>query len=64
LGIGQRSQIDEVDPVMEPINQCMSDRDCYGGFADTAGADNADEAQRLQLLRQRSNGVIAADHSC
>jgi hypothetical protein len=47
---------------METINQRICDRDCHGRFADTAGTDNADEAQRLQLLRQGTNGVIAADH--
>ena len=64
LRIGQRSQIDEEDRVMESINQRMSDRDCHGGFADTAGTDDADEAPHLELLRQGSNSVIAADHSC
>ena len=34
------------------------------GFADTAGTDDADEAPYLELLRQGSNSVIAADHSC
>jgi hypothetical protein len=63
LGIGQSSQIDEEDRTMESINQRMSDGDCYGGFADTAGTDDADEAPHLELLRQGSNGVIAADHS-
>src|SRR6476620_3128240 len=62
LRIGQRSQIDEEDRVMKSINQRMGDRDCYGSFSDTAGTDNADEAPHLELLRQRSNGVIAADH--
>src|SRR6202522_3527334 len=63
LGIGQRSQIDEEHRIMESINQTMSDRDCYGCFADTARTDDADEAPRLKLLRQRSNSIIAADHS-
>src|SRR6202453_2100659 len=62
LGIGQRSQIDEEDRVMESINHRMSDRDCHGRFTDTAGTDDADKAPHLKLLRQRSNGVIAADH--
>src|ERR1700675_4057612 len=48
---------------MESINQRMSYRDCHREFSDTAGADNADEAPHLKLLRQRSNSVIAADHS-
>jgi hypothetical protein len=48
---------------MEPINQRMSDRDCYGRFSDTARTDDADEAPHLEFLRQGSNGVIAADHS-
>jgi hypothetical protein len=47
---------------METINQRICDRDCHGRFADTAGTDNADEAQRLQLLHHASNGVIAANH--
>ena len=63
LGIGQSSQIDEEHRIMESINQRMSDGDCYGGFADTAGTDDTDEAPLLELLRQRSNGVITADHS-
>jgi hypothetical protein len=62
LGIGQRSQIDEEDRVMESINQRMSDGDCHGRFSDTTGADNADKAPHLKLLRQGSNGVISADH--
>src|ERR1700683_3639728 len=56
LGIGQCSQIDEEDRVMESITQRMSDRDRYGCFADTARTDDADEAPRLKLLRQGSNG--------
>ena len=64
LRIGQRSQIDEEHCIMESINQRMSDRDCHGGFADTAGTDDADEAPHLELLRQGSNSIIAADHSC
>src|ERR1700675_907807 len=48
---------------MESINQRMSYRDCHSCFSDTAGADDADEAPHLKLLRQRSNSVIAADHS-
>src|SRR5580698_10542062 len=63
LGIGQRSQIDEEDRAMESINQRMSDRDCYGSFSDTTRTDDADEAPHLKLLRQRSNSVVAADHS-
>src|ERR1700733_3948712 len=63
LRIGQRSQIDEEHRVMESINQRMSDGDCYGRFSDTAGTDDADEAPHPELLRQRSNSVIAADHS-
>src|ERR1700739_2125787 len=63
LGIGQRSQIDEEHRVMESITQRMSDRDCYGRFADAASTDDADEAPDLKLLRQRSNSVIATDHS-
>src|SRR5271170_5790123 len=62
LGIGQCSQIDEEDRVMESINQRMSYRDCHSRFTDTAGADDADEAPHLELLRQRSNNLIAADH--
>src|SRR5450631_1689834 len=58
LGIGQRSQIDEEHRVMESITQRMSDRDCYGCFADTARTDDADEAPRLKLLRQGSNSII------
>ena len=62
LGIGQRSQVDEEHRVMETINQRMSDRDCHGRFSHTGGTDDADEAPRLELLRQRSNSVVAADH--
>ena len=64
LRIGQRSQIDEEHRIMESINQTMSDRDCHGRFPHTAGTDDADEAPHLELLRQGSDGVIAADHSC
>jgi len=64
LRIGQRSQINEEYRIMESISQRMRDRDCHGGFADTAGTNDADEAPHLELLRQGSNGVIAADHSC
>ena len=62
LRIGQRSQINEEDRVMESINQRMSDGDCHGRFSDTAGTDDADKAPHLKLLRQGSNGVISADH--
>src|ERR1700722_1752260 len=62
LGIGQHSQIDEEDRVMESINQRMSDRDCYRSFSNTAGAYNTQEAPHLKLLRQRSNCALAADH--
>jgi hypothetical protein len=62
LGISQRSQIDKERRVTEFIVHRMSDRDCYGGFSDTAGTDDADKAPRLELLRQRSNSVVAADH--
>src|ERR1700733_2959280 len=55
LRIGQRSQIDEKHRIMESINQRMSDRNCYGRFANTARADDTDEAPHLELLRQRSN---------
>lgn len=48
---------------MKFIKQRMSDGDCYGRFSDTAGTDNAYEAPHPELLRQRSNSVIAADHS-
>src|SRR5580692_9930374 len=63
LGIGQSSQIDEEHRALESANQRMSDRDRYGGFSDPAGTDDTDEAPLLKLLRQRSNGVITADHS-
>src|SRR5277367_715681 len=63
LGISQRSRIDEENRVKESINQRMSDRDCYSRFPDTTRADDADEAPHLEFLRERSNSVIAADHS-
>ena len=63
LRIGQRGQIDEEDGAIESINQRMSDRDRNGRFSDAAGSNDADEAPRLELLRQRSNGVVAADHT-
>src|ERR1700749_4826518 len=47
FGIGQCSQIDEEHRALESVNQRMSDRDRYGGFADTAGTDYTDETPLL-----------------
>ncbi len=46
-GIGQCSQVDEEDRVVESITQRMSDGNRYGRFSDAAGIDDTDEAPDL-----------------
>ncbi len=62
-GIGQRSEIDEENCALEIIDQRVGNRDCDGCLAHAARADDADEAPRHQLGRQRADGIVAADHS-
>ncbi len=62
-GIAEHSQIDEQHGAREGFDQVMPDRDRNGGLADAAGADDRDEARRVELGRQLEDVVVAAEHA-